>query len=1012
MKRNRFFSILILVMLCIVCLFTAVGCKKKSVENTSSDVRIYFHGNKGSDSNYWLWVGTSYRSEVEWAYRDCVQIPEGEKFLGWYNADGVQYLDQNNTLVDGLSLTNDLHLYAKIVPLQFTLVLHVGDGTLEETAETTLKYVYTDSLSILPTPTSNEISKEFDGWYNESGELCYVKDTTPAFSTFKDANLYAKSNAQDFHVYAQYKTKRVKITLDYDDRLKPTSVTVDYGTPFKELDLSAYEKEDVSKEVTGWEMFDGGEFPETITKEIKLKAVWTSFRDLQFEYSADDVRTQRVYLNGENKYGLVPPSDRPGYRFMGWYGNANYTGLKYDYAPLSVNYFYAKWEPAVYEVNFVCDNGETFETVNYCYGDAMELPTPTAATGYTFAGWTESQESDAQAVFKITANMYGDKSLYATWKPETYSLTLNTGYGFLKTEEATVEFDRTYTLPVPKRMGYTFQGWYSAVEGGVRYTNGEGFSLKAWEQPQGIELFARYAVSSYTIRYQTDGGSAVAQQLYDHGEYFQFPSAPEKSGYTFGGWYNEDFTQEYTERVTVRENVTLYAKWIENSVAVSDANGLRAIAENPSGTYHLTDDINLMGGAWSPIPEFTGTLDGKGFKIFNFSLTSTSTETFGFIRRNKGTVKNTVFSKVTVNSTTDVAGGAGVSNFGVIAGLNEGTIRNCTVTECSVQATAKSTPVAKNTSRNELYIGGLVGNNSGIIEACFADGIQATATLGLHHTDEVNKRYEIHGNLYLGGIAGIAQNASVIRGCTVTGSLTANTSLTGVIYESKSSCANYLGGIVGYNLGQCWNNAVNATISGVAAEGWSKHYYWHGETPFTILFLGGITSTNCNLVSHCIFEGKAIAEASRYIRMGGIGGQNNAQATLADCYAKGTFTQKGGAEKMTGGIVGNNYATVKNCYFNGSLNCSEERNGAIVGNNEPAGMILNSFSLVPVKFKGINYGSISGCATVGSEYAASPSVATYTETELLSAQTIFNVLYFDIEVWALTEDGLKLYWQA
>lgn len=71
--------------------------------------------------------------------------------------------------------------------------------------------------------------------------------------------------------------------------------------------------------------------------------------------------------------------------------------------------------------------------------------------------------------------------------------------------------------------------------------------------------------STYTVTFDSQGGSAVAAQTVNPGEYAVEPAAPipGKTYFTFAGWYQEaaginawDFNFE-----TVTGNMTLYAKW-------------------------------------------------------------------------------------------------------------------------------------------------------------------------------------------------------------------------------------------------------------------------------------------------------------------------------------------------------------------------------------------------------------------------------------------------------------------
>ena len=101
---------------------------------------------------------------------------------------------------------------------------------------------------------------------------------------------------------------------------------------------------------------------------------------------------------------------------------------------------------------------------------------------------------------------------------------------------------------------------------------------------------------------------------------------------------------------------------------ITDADGLAAIANDPSGSYVLKNDI---GSESKPVTEaiagtFTGTFDGAGYTI-TLSILSTSYNTglFSKIGQN-GTVKNVI----TAGSVT------GNYYVGGIAGVCEGTIRN------------------------------------------------------------------------------------------------------------------------------------------------------------------------------------------------------------------------------------------------------------------------------------------------------------------------------------------------
>lgn len=69
----------------------------------------------------------------------------------------------------------------------------------------------------------------------------------------------------------------------------------------------------------------------------------------------------------------------------------------------------------------------------------------------------------------------------------------------------------------------------------------------------------------YTVSFNSNGGSEVADISVKEGENPVKPDNPSKSGYTFVGWYkDEELTQEYDFESAVTSSFTLYAKWQKN----------------------------------------------------------------------------------------------------------------------------------------------------------------------------------------------------------------------------------------------------------------------------------------------------------------------------------------------------------------------------------------------------------------------------------------------------------------
>lgn len=77
--------------------------------------------------------------------------------------------------------------------------------------------------------------------------------------------------------------------------------------------------------------------------------------------------------------------------------------------------------------------------------------------------------------------------------------------------------------------------------------------------------------SSYTMTFETNGGSIIAPIVYAYGDETEAPPQPTKESYTFFGWYsNEELTLPYVFTTMPDHDVTLYAKWQEHEELSGD----------------------------------------------------------------------------------------------------------------------------------------------------------------------------------------------------------------------------------------------------------------------------------------------------------------------------------------------------------------------------------------------------------------------------------------------------------
>ena len=158
---------------------------------------------------------------------------------------------------------------------------------------------------------------------------------------------------------------------------------------------------------------------------------------------------------------------------------------------------------------------------------------------------------------------------------EVYTVTFNSYGGTPVPPAQEVEYGHTATKPAdPTLKGYTFAFWYLGED--EQNATAYDFNTPVTEN---ITLTAKWNINKYTVTFDSYGGTPVppAQEV-EYGLTATEPAAPEKTGYTFDGWYLGD--EKYDFSAAVEQNITLTAKWMQNTYTVTfDPNGGNELAE-------------------------------------------------------------------------------------------------------------------------------------------------------------------------------------------------------------------------------------------------------------------------------------------------------------------------------------------------------------------------------------------------------------------------------------------------
>ena len=134
--------------------------------------------------------------------------------------------------------------------------------------------------------------------------------------------------------------------------------------------------------------------------------------------------------------------------------------------------------------------------------------------------------------------------------------------------------------------------------------------------------------STYTVTFDSQGGSAVSSQMVADGGLATEPTAPTKTDDTFGGWYKElECTNAWNfASDTVIFDVTLYAKWTANptyTVTYYGNSNTSGVAPTDANLYEQGALVTVLGkgslvktgyvfSGWNTAADGSGTIQAAG----------------------------------------------------------------------------------------------------------------------------------------------------------------------------------------------------------------------------------------------------------------------------------------------------------------------------------------------------------------------------------------------------------------
>ena len=465
----------------------------------------------------------------------------GYTLYNWWNtqADGNGDEYAPGESIDGLK--GDLVLYADWISNDYYIEFDANGGE----GYMVYQWFEYDEAENLRKNVFKRTGYEFDYWTIEG-------DTTGRqFADEAEILNLTDKDEEEFTFIANWKPITYTITYDLDGGTQlhdnPTEYTVETDTFY----LGVPGKKGYTFE--GW-TGSNGEVPQDVVYIAKgstgnrtYKANYSSNTYiLTFDANGGKVDPLVTHITYGMTYGegmpdgKLPTPTRDGYTFVGWM-----LGEKEIRSEDTVNILddiqvVAKWTLDEYVIKYNGLEGTNFEETNpnpdsYSVTSKSILLQEPKKVGYTFTGWTGSNGTEPQKSVIIDRGSTGNKEYTANFEANKYVVTFDANGGQINPDKAQLEviYDSNYgEFPWPTRAGYTFNGWYTAAEGGSRVQEGDKVQIT-----DNSTFYAQWTINTYNISYELNGGTLETENpaTYTVEDKITFNN-PTKTGYTFTGW--------------------------------------------------------------------------------------------------------------------------------------------------------------------------------------------------------------------------------------------------------------------------------------------------------------------------------------------------------------------------------------------------------------------------------------------------------------------------------------------
>ncbi len=272
-------------------------------------------------------------------------------------------------------------------------------------------------------------------------------------------------------------------------------------------------------------------------------------------YDGDEVLETIEVGDGEYVEAISGP-ERDHHDFTGWFTCPDaIETFDFNEAVTEDVEVHAGFEPVTYCIVFKTHSGSEVETIETHYESEIDPPGEPTREGYQFEGWYEDESYETPFVFSTMPGE--DITLHARWEAIGYVLHFET-YGGSEVEDVVADYGEELEPPeAPSKEGHSFEGWYTDE------TFEEPFTFDVMPD-EDVTLYAKWALESYSIDFNTHGGTRIDALEVDFEASITLPEAPEKECHEFAGWYMDAAYETPFDYDTMpAEDITLHARWEE-----------------------------------------------------------------------------------------------------------------------------------------------------------------------------------------------------------------------------------------------------------------------------------------------------------------------------------------------------------------------------------------------------------------------------------------------------------------